>query len=413
MDHSAETARHRAREAHLNGAGRGAGRPRPDVAASWSRVAASGVDPGGGPAISPLTGAEIEHRRTSSGLDRFVPMLARSLQTVLDAGQMMVVSDADGRVLWRRGSPAVRRMADRLGFIPGSAWTEGNVGTNAIGTALVLGQPVQIQGAEHFVEAHTRWGCAAAPLADPWTGRLLGVVDVSGPSSALHPAELAAVDLAARLTSMELAQERRRELDRLRTRFAPLLARIDGPALVVDRDGHVALSSGREISGADTVALPDDLQPGRVWLPSWGWGAAVAEPLAGGWLLRDAGEAQRPNRIVIDLAGSPVLRVSSEVGDWSHRLTRRHAELMFALARRGAAGARAADLADDLFADRSRVVTIRAELSRLRKSLGPIVLTQPYRITPEVSVEVVLPPTGSVLLPGSSAPVVHAARRGH
>ncbi len=31
--------------------------------------------------------------------------------------------------------------------------------------------PVHIQGAEHFVESHTRWGCAAAPITDPWTGR--------------------------------------------------------------------------------------------------------------------------------------------------------------------------------------------------------------------------------------------------
>ena len=80
--------------------------------------------------------------------------------------------------------PRVRRLADRLGFVGGSAWTEANVGTNAIGTALVLGEAVQIHGAEHFVESHTIWGCAAAPLVDPWTGTTIGVVDVSGPPGA-------------------------------------------------------------------------------------------------------------------------------------------------------------------------------------------------------------------------------------
>ena len=95
----------------------------------------------------------------------------------------------------RSARSGVRRLADRLGFVRGSAWTEANVGTNAIGTALVLGEAVHIQGPEHYVESHTLWGCAAAPLLDPWTGATLGVVDVSGPARrALHPAELALVD---------------------------------------------------------------------------------------------------------------------------------------------------------------------------------------------------------------------------
>ena len=33
--------------------------------------------------------------------------------------------------------------------------------------ALVLGEAVHIRGAEHYVESHTRWGCAAAPLDGP------------------------------------------------------------------------------------------------------------------------------------------------------------------------------------------------------------------------------------------------------
>ena len=138
-----------------------------------------------------------------------VPRLVQLLAPVVDAGQLVVITDADGRVLWRSGNAGVRRMADDLGFVDGSAWTEGNVGTNAIGTALVLGEPFFIQGAEHFVESHARWGCAAAPIADPWTGRTLGVVDVSGPSRGLHPAELALVEMAARVCSLEVLEQHR------------------------------------------------------------------------------------------------------------------------------------------------------------------------------------------------------------
>jgi len=99
----------------------------------------------------------------------------------------MVVVAADGRVLWRDGSSRVRRKADGLGFVEGARWDEDTVGTNAIGTAIVARRPVQVYSAEHFVRTHHPWTCAAAPLHDPRNGRLLGVIDVSGPASTVWP----------------------------------------------------------------------------------------------------------------------------------------------------------------------------------------------------------------------------------
>jgi hypothetical protein len=66
----------------------------------------------------------------------------------------------------------------------------------------------------------------------------------------------------------------------------------------------------------------------------------------------------------------------------------------------------AAQLADDLFADPTRVVTVRAELSRLRRLLGTVLLSSPYRVAPGVVTSLRLPDDRSALLPGSSAPVV-------
>ena len=43
---------------------------------------------------------------------------------------------------------------DGLGFVEGAAWDEHTVGTNAIGTALVVRKPVQAYSAEHFVRVH-------------------------------------------------------------------------------------------------------------------------------------------------------------------------------------------------------------------------------------------------------------------
>jgi len=402
-----EQAQRRTREAVLGGA-RPVAPPRAPIAASWRRVAAVGLDPGSGADIAPLGPAEIARRRRDSGLADVIPSLTEALRSVIVAGQLVVVADVDGWVLWREGGHAVRRLADDLGFVGGSAWTEGNVGTNAIGTALVLGEGVRVQGPEHFVESHTRWGCAAAPLTDPWSGRTLGVLDVSGPSRGMHPAELALVETVARLTAMEMVARRRADLDLLRAHAAPVLARLSGDVLAVDVFGHVAAAIGSR--APERVALPDDLSGGSVWLPALG--AATVEPLAGGWLLRlDGAESSTATTVTLDLTAEPTLRVSGPSGAWSRRVSRRHAEILLALAEAGPQGRTAAGLADDLFADRSRVVTVRAEMSRLRRLAGSVLLSGPYRFAPGAQATVDLPADRTTALAGSSAPVVRRAHR--
>ena len=117
---------------------------------------------------------------------------------VADGENILVVADAQGRVLWRSGSPSVLHNADRLGFIEGANWGEGAVGTNAIGTALVSQRAVQVFSAEHFLRSHHAWTCAGAPIRDPRTGHVLGVVDVSGPAATVHPTTIALVDAVER-----------------------------------------------------------------------------------------------------------------------------------------------------------------------------------------------------------------------
>ena len=148
-------------------------------------------------------------------------------------------------------------MADGLGFVGGSAWTEGNVGTNAIGTALVLGEAVQIRGAEHYVESHSVWGCAAAPLRRPVDRRAPSGSSTSAgrPGACTRPSS-ALVTLAARLSALETVAGHRETLDRLRSLAAPMVARLTGQALVVDHAGHTRRrppASGRR----DRVALPE------------------------------------------------------------------------------------------------------------------------------------------------------------
>jgi hypothetical protein len=373
-------------------------------------VLTQGLDPGARPAVPPLDDVELEQRRSRSALAPLLPQLRSSLEPVIEAeGLLMIVTDTDGRVLWRSGQPGIRHMADGLGFVGGSAWTEPNVGTNAIGTCLVLGSPVHVQGAEHYVETHTRWGCAAAPLYDPWTERVLGVLDISGPAHAMRPAVLALVTTAARLAALEVNTEHSSALEGLRAHAAPLLARVGGRSLVVDQHGHIAAAG---MPAPQRVPLPAEMTAGAQYLAALG--TITAEALPGGWLLRlhDGDESDPPpTDLDLDLrTDPPQLQIHGPTGSWTHALTPRHAEILLSLII-NEHGRSAAELAGDLFADPSRAVTVRAEMTRLRRTLTPVLRRQPYRINENIHTRLVLPPSPHSILPKSNAPIATTLRK--
>ncbi|MEU3255467.1 GAF domain-containing protein [Streptomyces sp. NPDC006997] len=384
--------------------------PRPVIAESWDRALRVGLDPEHDVRSGLLDATEIRRRRARSPLRPALPVLREGLVSVADAAHhIMVIADVDGRVLWREGSPAVLRKADALGFLPGADWRESVVGTNGVGTPAVVGRPVQVFAAEHFVRSQTTWTCAGAPITDPRDGRMVGVVDVSGPMETMHPATLAWVTSVARLAEARLRELHLASLERLRAVGAPVLARLAGRALVVDRDGWTAAVTGMPYP--DRVALPRELAPGLRVLPALG--ACAVEPLAGGWLLRpvDEPEPSPAARVVLDLSRPRrwSVTVSDGAGTWTHELSPRHAELLFVLAGHPD-GRSAAQLAADLFGDPARTVTARAEMSRVRRYLGGVLEHRPYRFSDSAHVELRLPGDPGGLLPHSTAPAVLYAR---
>ncbi|WP_415948996.1 GAF domain-containing protein [Streptomyces sp. KLOTTS4A1] len=388
--------------------------PRPVIGESWGRMLRRGVDPERDVRNGLLGREDLEERRHTSGLAELLPELRRALVTIADAAQhIMLVADTEGRILWREGSSSVLRMADGHGLELGADWAESTVGTNGVGTPLVTRRPVQVFSAEHFVRSHHQWTCAGSPVTDPRDGRLIGVVDVSGPLDTMHPATLSLVQSVARLAEAELRTRHRVSLDRLRMTAAPLLAGIKGRALVVDGDGWTAAVTGT--APVERIALPSGVGPGRAWLPAFG--DCLVEPLPGGWLLRPEEAGDRalgaPAVVVLDLSAAPrcTLSVTGASGAWSHELSPRHAELLYLLAV-APAGRSAPALAGELFGDPGRAVTVRAELSRVRRYLAGLLEGRPYRFREDTDVRVILPQDPSDLLPRSNAPTVVRVRRG-
>lgn len=175
------------------------------VAESWRRSARAGVGPDR-TAVVELTDKDLGAYRAEHPLARVMPLVRELVGSFADDGShLLAVCDAQGRLLWVEGHPTARRRAGTMNFVPGARWSEAAVGTNAPGTAVAVDHPVQVFAAEHFASQAQPWTCAAAPVHDPRTGRVLGAVDITGGNGLAHPHSLGFVQAVARAAESQLA----------------------------------------------------------------------------------------------------------------------------------------------------------------------------------------------------------------
>lgn len=366
------------------GGGRVPGGPRPLVAASWERSLAARVDPELDAPPLVVAADVLESLREDHPLRAVLPILRETLTTIADeASHIMIVTDAQGLILWREGAADVRRQADRIALTEGAVWSEDAIGTNGMGTALAADQPVQIHSAEHLVRRIHAWTCAAAPVHDPDTGKLIGAVDVSGPLRTVHPAMMALVTAAAQLAEGQLRVRMAAADEQLRARnMRHLIALGDAP-------GALLTPSGRVLAVQPLAWLPDrlDVPSGADRIELGDGREAVVEQLDEGYLLRIPGPVLRRRPLLrLKLLGSG--QPAAVVGGREIALTLRRAEVL-ALLLLHPAGLTAEQLMLQLYGDEGNPATVRAEMHRLRSLLGQGVLdTKPYRIIADVSGDV-------------------------
>jgi signal transduction histidine kinase len=236
-----------------------AGGVRAPVAASWRRSLAAGIDPSG-VRLAPVAASRDEalERWEAHPLAYAAPLIRGCLAGIAHKTEhLTVVSDATGLLLRIEGDARVRsRAADSMNFTEGALWSEAGAGTNAIGAALAADRSTQIFAAEHFVEVVHAWTCAAAPVHDPETGELLGVIDLTGLRENVYPHSLAVAVTTARAVEGHLLHRLRERDERLRARHRR----------------HVAARASRRAlvsAAAPLLAVPElDAAPGRPRPPS-------------------------------------------------------------------------------------------------------------------------------------------------
>ncbi len=175
------------------------------LAASWRRcLTQHHLDPENRKPPETLSGAEL---RTAQ--DRMGPLLAAAqdnldalFQAVGDGGCCVLLTNAEGVPVDRRGVAADDPVFRRWGLWNGAVWSEAREGTNGIGTCIAEQRVLTIHRDQHFHTRNIGLSCTVAPLFDP-TGRLAGALDVSSCRSGLEGltglVERAVTDAARRI----------------------------------------------------------------------------------------------------------------------------------------------------------------------------------------------------------------------
>lgn len=287
----------------------------------------------------------LRRMRAEHPLERLLPVLRRLLiEDAEDAGLLVAVGDRSGRLLWVEGDTALRAAAERMGFTTGADWSEAAVGTSAPGTALALDHAVQVMGAEHFNRNVHRWSCTAAPVHDPATGELLGVIDITGGDDAVAPQTLPLIEAAVTVLETELRlQMLRNALDERQ----PLAQAAASTARPSAQPAAAAAQSSTARTPAASSSAHSARRPRTLPAPTT--------------------PAQAPAQLRV-LGAGPHRLVSESAPD-SPALTMRHAEILCVLAwhTQGLGSRRLAEL---VYGDAQAEGTLRAELVRLRHQLA-------------------------------------------
>lgn len=174
------------------------------VAASWERSKSAGVD---------AERASADYSGTVDTASRLVrcarPVIDQLGSDISDMALSIALTDNKARLIERVDiSSGLGRLLDRVSFAPGYAYQEDTIGTNGVGTVIESGQAVSVVGPEHYSEYLQQFACTAAPVVDPITGKVEGILDVSTVAKSWSPIMHTLVKSAAKDIANNLLLDR-------------------------------------------------------------------------------------------------------------------------------------------------------------------------------------------------------------
>jgi PAS domain S-box len=213
----------------------------PEIMESWHRCKIARIDPQDGSCYNLLPPAELENllQEHSELIEIARPFMHKLYEFVKGSSFIVVITDERGYILELFGDADSVEKSSHYNFVQGARWTEDEVGTNAIGTALVLRKPFQTSGAEHYCFKHHGWTCSAAPIFDK-NGQMIGILDMSGPLDGCHLHTLGMVVASAEaIMEQMLIHEKNRQLTITNSHMINIFQNMSDGVLLIDNQGVI------------------------------------------------------------------------------------------------------------------------------------------------------------------------------
>ena len=160
---------------------------RPTIYDSWRRCGELEVDPWQKTNTHLLDPIQLAHLQARSRqlIEICLPYMNSLYAFVQGSGFVIALTDKNGVLLKIVGDSDIREQIKTGGFIEGADYTEKSVGTNAIGTALFLNEPVQVYSYEHYCRCSQVSTGSCALLRDG-EGQVIGTICMVGYDYNVH-----------------------------------------------------------------------------------------------------------------------------------------------------------------------------------------------------------------------------------
>jgi transcriptional regulator of acetoin/glycerol metabolism len=148
---------------------------------SWQRCEGFGLKQNGQPDLIqlPQNEQDLLNEQHKGLIDTTYSEVLPYYENILSNTQCLIVlADCHGNALNSWGKPRFLSTKHSSVFEKGINWKESHLGTNAIGTVLESGEPVQVQRDEHYFRSNRFMIGSACPIYDA-NRELVGVLDVS------------------------------------------------------------------------------------------------------------------------------------------------------------------------------------------------------------------------------------------
>jgi len=215
----------------------------PAILESWERCKAMGIDPLTKPQNKILSGKELQALlKENEYFIRHSRIFMNHLYGFMSGSRFTVtLFDHRGYLLEIMIRDEFKEQAIKGNWVVGALWDEAQAGNNAVGTLVVLQQPIRIFASQHYKQAFHRDTISSAPIHDP-DGKFIGGISIMSYYYGVSPNTLAMAVAAAKAIENQLQiQKALAEANVAASYQKTVIASIPEALITIDNAGRVSL----------------------------------------------------------------------------------------------------------------------------------------------------------------------------